>query len=89
MSGDLISREAAIKEITALIDIEYGYEGIEDDVRRIFDNLPAVDAEPVRRGTWVELHEDYVMCSECGRIQIGKTNYCSDCGAKMEVQQND
>ena len=29
---------------------------------------------------------EYYECSECGGISYNKGNYCSDCGAKMEVE---
>jgi len=29
----------------------------------------------------------YYRCSECGRDHIGMTNFCSNCGAKMESEE--
>ena len=46
-----------------------GYAAM-DDVLRIIDAAPAVDAEPVRHGRWIEhndQYENYCECSECLR----------------------
>ena len=55
---------------------------------------PTVDAEPVRRGSWGErritgydgLHAVYTRpCSECSHEARFSTNYCHNCGAKMDA----
>lgn len=28
---------------------------------------------------------NYSVCSRCGRKQLGKTNFCADCGARMTI----
>lgn len=36
---------------------------------------------------WCEDDVDtYWMCSVCGAIEIGTTNYCHNCGAKMDLE---
>ncbi|MBR2664826.1 MAG: hypothetical protein IKE25_14025 [Clostridia bacterium] len=42
--------------------------------------LPAIDAEPVRRGRWIDEN-----CSECGHyVYRGDArSYCPNCGARM------
>ena len=55
---------------------------------------PAVDAAPVVHGRWiidtafgndVMSNGRMVLCSECGQGRFtGKTNYCPNCGAKMD-----
>lgn len=54
------------------------------------DKAPAVDAEPVRRGTWelvsvgVNGHiTAYHGCSVCGCVFKSPSRYCPNCGAKM------
>lgn len=47
------------------------------------ENAPAIEAEPVRRGYWVENYGTH-KCSECGEISCCSGNYCPDCGAKMD-----
>ena len=50
------------------------------------DNMPAVNAEPVRWTRFVECHDEAVMCLACGTILRGGNkellNYCPHCGAK-------
>jgi predicted amidophosphoribosyltransferase len=47
--------------------------------------LPVVDAVPVRHGKWVE-EGRCLVCSCCGKAYtLAETNYCWQCGAKMEV----
>lgn len=62
-------------------------------------DIPVADVEPVRHGSWLndELYE--YICSECGKYapfnldiygetadyyHNNLTNYCPNCGAKME-----
>lgn len=66
------------------------------DVRRVICDAPAVDAEPVRHGRWetkeyttedsfddwIVIHHEEV-CSECGKGQGERSNFCPNCGAKM------
>lgn len=77
---------------------------VENVLLRI-EEIPTIDAEPVRHGKWIKMSDAdgiYYACSECGneltRIEsfdpqfdlfprlksIDKTNYCPNCGAKME-----
>lgn len=46
----------------------------------IIKAMPTVDAEPVRRGWWINS-----LCSKCGTyVYRGDANtYCPGCGAKM------
>lgn len=50
-------------------------------------DAPAVDAAPVARGEWIELHEEngheVGTCSHCRHVRI-VDNYCPNCGAKMD-----
>lgn len=45
----LIDADETVNEIAELIAHEWGYEGIEEDVKRIFDEQQTVDAVPVVR----------------------------------------
>lgn len=49
MKDDLISRSALTERIVDLLVFEWGYEGIEESVRQIFSEIPAVDAVEVVR----------------------------------------
>lgn len=102
MNNDLISRSALFKRIQ--------HEAIEApdlvcktwvlaDVANMINTAPAVDAEPVRHGRWIDMQEDDATegmwrCSVCSfdgyfDIMTPKecgTNYCPNCGAKMDAE---
>ena len=66
--------------------------------------IPAADVAPVRHGRWISLTEcanEGVYCSVCNkkvykadyawsnkRIKV-RSNYCPNCGAKMEADHED
>ena len=51
--------------------------------------IPAADVAPVVRGRW-DLLDDASSkivkwnCDKCNRISTSKTDYCPNCGARME-----
>ena len=58
----------------------------------MIDNAPTIDIH--NNGKWImdnnfesDKFGDY-KCSECGEWQNDKSNYCPNCGAKMEVANN-
>ena len=108
MDGDLISRNAMLEELdecekpvrklTSNVDDEDEMTVSLSAVRKFVNNQPAVDAEPVRHGTWkmcrktlkrnfATLTGTYPTCSLCGHVEFGvdkSTPYCPNCGAKMD-----
>lgn len=71
-------------------------------MRNIFDDLPAVDAEPVRHGQWMygETNNPFITeiyCPWCGKPTLYpededrplETEYCPHCGAKMDAERVD
>lgn len=42
----LIDADALKEEIIDLLEIEWGYEGIREDVSRIIDSMPTVEERP-------------------------------------------
>ena len=75
-----------------------GYALSADEVAKAVENAPTIEAEPVRRGRWVEGINDKWVCSECGTgnnyayswditgYQL-QDRYCPNCGAKMEASE--
>ena len=62
-----------------------------NDIRDNLENIPTIDAEPVRHGKWVFNPSDAFeamfakpKCSECGFESADGGNYCSNCGARMD-----
>lgn len=109
--SDLISREAAVRLIREKADgyrpshFASSHEHIK--VREMtldcavkIENLPSVDAEPVRHGWWIpKTHIDGEVTHECsycgeeaiyydnhqGGITSEPTDYCPYCGTKMDL----
>lgn len=71
------------------------YKAKFESLMQAVDAAPAVEAEPVRHGTWQVWHGDcmrrdgkmqgfrYYECSECWRRTAVKSNYCPNCGVRM------
>ena len=53
---------------------------------KAIEQQPTVDAEPVRHGKWREypISDGMYQCSKCGVLRFGKSNYCPNCGARMD-----
>lgn len=98
---NLISRAAAIAEIEEYIEEyselepETGYHNLKwcamEEAKDVLLMLPAVDAVPVVHGQWT-----YFNCVGIGRYQCNEClhwvdagtdrNYCPNCGAKMDKE---
>lgn len=69
-----------------------------ESVLSVIESSPAVDAVPVRHGYWIR-HDDadiidgyYVPdyeCSVCHAWKQDESDYCPDCGAKMDGKDGD
>lgn len=54
------------------------------------DNFPAADVAPVRRGQWKRYSTYMMECTQCGKhVARHRYYYCPNCGAKMEVPNDD
>ena len=97
--NDLISRKAAIDIMQAKGDMAMGTpKAVFYNVAHLLETLPAVGAEPVRRGKWemcratlntgfATMTGTYPTCSLCGYAEFGvdkSTPYCPNCGARMD-----
>ena len=63
--------------------------------KKDIDEVPTVDAEPVRHGKWLKAYLDHeafgkrpsiFYCSACCACSTVKTNYCPNCGARMDEE---
>ena len=89
---DLISRKALDREMSTQL-VHAGFKSYSEagqmylSTKRIVRNAPAINAAPVVRGEWMELHEEngheVGTCSHCRHVRI-VDNYCPNCGAKMD-----
>lgn len=105
MDGDLISRKELLEELDERERIMRKHvPDIQDDelrptlksIRRFVRNRPAVGAEPVRHGRWIQVITvpSYHYCSYCKSthkmtMSCNKyvlLKYCPNCGAKMDEE---
>ena len=67
-------------------------------LKNLIQKLPTVDAVEVVHGRWLPMYQvdwiygkewltDYI-CTECGQLHKKKSNYCPNCGAKMDGDGN-
>ena len=97
--SDLISRKDAIDIMNAKGDVAQGTpKAVFYSAAHMLETLPAVEAKPVRHGTWkmcrATIKKDFVTftgtyptCNLCGHVEYGvdkSTPYCPGCGAKMD-----
>lgn len=84
MSGDYISREAAIIGLAAssLTPPQI------DDAAEALQLVPAADVVEVRHGRWEQVGSIIPMyeCDQCHAFALGG-NFCPSCGAKMDGGQ--
>lgn len=64
-------------------------------VNLLLSETPTIDAVPVVHGRWSgeEIFPDFptlngYCCSNCKQHQGRRTNYCPNCGAKMDGEDN-
>lgn len=92
---EYVEKEEAIKAIANDLpeQVRYSREDAGDCIRY----MDAADVAPVRHGRWI-IHQAFegkrhncnecIECSECntwfGHDCYAKTNYCPNCGAKMD-----
>lgn len=91
--AEYIERGAAIDAVTAVYVRTAGYKTRERvwETREAIQKLPASDVAPVVHGRWIE-KEKYTFgvmydCSICGDriLDNGHSwNYCPNCGARMD-----
>ena len=65
------------------------------EIEKLIADAPTVEAEPVKRGRWIKVEDDYnnhlYECSYCHTwtslptedVNDGSIRYCWSCGAKM------
>ena len=70
----------------AMLEMAYTMETETDAavVLRMIDDAPAADVSPVRHGRRVDYGGFYCRCSQCEGTLPVCSNYCPNCGAKMD-----
>lgn len=97
--NDYVSRYELVKHLVGVHDgwrHPFGYT-VEDEII----NFPAADVAPVRHGSWhkyskgsgsyngVIILSDAFQCTICKKSFWNKSDYCPNCGAKMDGGQDD
>ena len=84
--GDLVIRLLKIPTVDINQKESYWIEKI--------SNTTTLEAEPVRHGKWIDetfkpwglVHHPY-KCDQCGEHSESDSNYCPNCGAKMDGER--
>lgn len=80
---DYIKREDALNALR-----EYPVTKLKTAIRR----LPSADVAPIRHGRWVVIDAEEPRrygCSECKRLSWNMENYCGNCGARMDGENDE
>ncbi len=68
--------------------LEYVFQWLSEEFEIV--DTPAIETEPVRYGRWrfvgSDRWNDAFECSSCGKIAMDNSNYCPNCGAKMDLE---
>lgn len=88
---DYIEREKALKLIESAETWGWSNNTLYDEMK----NLPAADVAPVVHAKWAEVmfrdrfnarYWEY-LCSSCNRYANREYDYCPNCGAKMDLEE--
>lgn len=83
--SDYIKREDALKQFDYYDLSEY----LTTQIRGMLMDVPSADVAPVRHGRWVVIDAEEPRrygCSKCKRLSWHMENYCPNCGAKMDEE---
>ena len=93
MSDEYIKKEDAVNLFEALADSLDTFEfrmaaiGAANELRK----MPSMCFAPVRHGRWVVIDAEEPRrygCSECKRLSWYMENYCGNCGARMDGEND-
>lgn len=86
--SDCIEREALLAEY------DRQHKGEPGGARKLIENAPAADVQPIRHGRWINRGKSpyndmftVYECSECGvkfQNMVSPERFCGNCGAKMD-----
>ena len=97
MMGDYVKRSDTLQAVGDIHPLDYNGQGIVERIKAI----PAADVVEVRHGLWhkyskgsgslngVIILSDAFQCTVCKESFWNKSNYCPNCGAKMDGGQDE
>lgn len=86
----LIDADEVIKHLEKCIAdpmFDNDYRKICFAICKYIDDVPTIEAEPVKHGRWLICCDGYYpYCSSCKKEPQGRgmTGYCPNCGARMD-----
>lgn len=96
---EYIDRQAAIKAIEGLHDCYNGFSDTYDKacIIGVLEEIAPADVEPVKHGRWEVFYAEelcgckhaYYVCSNCFNSSDDEFDYCPNCGASMDGEQDD
>ena len=85
--AEYIKREYAVDAVLDVYydtpDIDLSGEKFEAAIRKI----QAADVAPVRHGRWLCVDTDteqFFLCNRCKKKEYWESNYCPNCGCRMD-----
>lgn len=68
--AEYVKKSDVINLISDMLEDEWGYEGIREDIAFIISKIPVADVEEVKRGQWLNFYNDFstAECSKCGEL---------------------
>ena len=79
-----IKKEEAIRALLNDAPEQVGYS--REDAADCIRYMDAADVAPVRHARWKRYGKNLGECSECGEIVSVRSNYCPNCGCKMDLE---
>ena len=80
---EYIKREAVIEAIMSEPPDAHYPQWYVDKIK----SIPAADVAEVRHGQWLCVDTDteqFFLCNRCKKKEYWESNYCPNCGAKMD-----
>lgn len=79
--SDSIDRQATIEEAKKLFEMGDCYCD-RASIVGMLNSMPSTE----KTGKWIEypIADGMNQCSACGVLRFGESNYCPNCGARME-----
>ena len=87
---DAISRQAVLDAIMANCIWENEYNLTSSRIKKAVEDLPPVKQQEPKTGHWIRITDNaghlVWECDKCGWQQRYNTNFCPDCGIRMESE---
>lgn len=84
--------EKMVREYQNVIVPEYRERAEKAEHALAYLNTKAADVMPVVYGKWLCVETDdeqFFLCNICSNKEYWESNYCPNCGAKMDIEQEE